>query len=250
MRKQIFCALAATLLVAPPALAEQYRSEATIPPEVTTAVEMSNSDINRVVCPGTMSDLIFSREKGLDGHFSGNSAYLKFQVKKRGDEMNYATAPTEVFVVCNDTVYSLIATPKSIPSQTLRLAPSPGDRVRENIDRYHDLPLEKRAVQLIRAAAVGDYPAGYRVMAADVQIRLSADLDTRLVRVVDVEGVGLRLKEILIKSQAEKGLELTETDFLKADIGENILAVAVEEHRLAPGAETRALVVEQKEAKW
>lgn len=242
--KKILSTLA-LLLICPAAVFAT--AEATIPPEVTTAVELSSSDINRIVCPGTMNDLIFSREKGLDGHFGGNSAYLKFQIKQQGDELTYATTPTELFLVCENTVYSLIATPKSIPSVTLRLAPAPGERMKNNINRYRDMPLEKQVLQLIRAAAGGDYPASYRIRPADIQIRLSADLDTRLIRVVDVEGVGLRLKEFSIQSLAAEDLELTETDFLAPDMGENILAITVEDHRLAPGAKTRVLVVEQKE---
>ena len=31
--------------------------------EIPTAVELSNMDINRIVCPGPMNDLIFSQEK-------------------------------------------------------------------------------------------------------------------------------------------------------------------------------------------
>ena len=237
----------ASLLTFPAATVAQFTAEATIPPEVTTAVELSSSDINRIVCPGKMNDLIFSREKGLDGHFSGNSAYLKFQIKKQGEELTYATTPTELFLVCENTVYSLIATPRSIPSTTLRLAPAPGERVKNNISRYRDMPLEKQVLQLIRTAADGEYPASYRLRSADIPIRLSADLDIRLIRVVDVEGIGLRLKEYNIQSLAADGLELTETDFLTPDIGENILAIAVEDHQLAPGVKTRVLVVEQKE---
>ncbi|MFH7319282.1 type-F conjugative transfer system secretin TraK [Desulfurivibrio sp. D14AmB] len=249
MKKQITI-LALTLLLtkSPGAVAAAFQAAATIPPEVTTAVELSNSDINRIVCPGTMSDLIFSREKGLDGHFSGNSAYLKFQVKKLDEELIHATTPSELFVVCNNTVYSLIATPRKIPSVTLRLAPAPGDAIKQNIALHQSMPLERRTLQFIREAATGHYPSSYRIMQADIQIRLSSDLDTRLTRVVDIEGVGLRLKEFNVKSIADTALDLTETDFLTPETGDNILAIAIEDHRLAPAATTRVFIVEQKEA--
>jgi len=50
--------------------------------EMPTIVQLSNRDINRIVCSGPMSDLIFSEEKGVTGHFSGNSAFIKFKAKR------------------------------------------------------------------------------------------------------------------------------------------------------------------------
>ena len=45
--------------------------------EMPTIVQLSNRDINRIVCSGPMSDLIYSEEKGVTGHFSGNSQPTK-----------------------------------------------------------------------------------------------------------------------------------------------------------------------------
>ena len=41
---------------------QNAHAENVIPAEVPTAVELSNTDINRIVCPGPMNDLIFSKE--------------------------------------------------------------------------------------------------------------------------------------------------------------------------------------------
>lgn len=62
-------------------------------PEVTTAVELSSSDINRIVCSGPINDLIFSKEKGLEGHFVGNNAFVKFAITVHGDEKNIQLHP-------------------------------------------------------------------------------------------------------------------------------------------------------------
>lgn len=224
-----------------------FKGSVTVPPEITTAVELSNTDINRIVCPGTMNDLIFSQEKGLDGHFSGNNAFVKFKITKKGEELIYSTTPSELFVVCNNVVYTLIATPKEIPAVTVRLAPATGDKLKKNISHFRNLPLEKRALQLIREAYSGEYPSGYKVAAADVKIDVSTDFATTLYRVVDVEGVGLRLKEFQIKPLAEKRLTLDEKMFLTPNISETILAIAMERHNIEPGTTGRVFVVEQKE---
>ena len=235
--------MAAALLL----FASTVHGDNVIPAEVATPVELSNHDINRIVCPGPMTDLIFSKEKGLTGHFSGNNAFIKFKIEDGGDEYIYADTPNELFVICNGAVYSLIATPRDIPSVTLRLASARGDSFKKNIAHYRKMPLEKQALQLIREAYEGNYPSSYRVTPKTKQISLSADIETTLLQIVDVEGVGLRLQEYRVKSLAEKQIAVDEKMFLSPSIGPSILAVAIENHRLNSGETTRVFVVEKKE---
>ena len=234
--------MAAALLL----FASTVHGDNVIPAEVATPVELSNHDINRIVCPGPMTDLIFSKEKGLTGHFSGNNAFIKFKIEDGGAEYIYAETPNELFVICNGAVYSLIATPRDIPSVTLRLASARGDNFKKNIAHYQKMPLEKQALQLIREAYEGNYPSSYRVTPKTKQISLSADIETTLQQVVDVEGVGLRLQEYRVKSLAEKQVAVDEKIFLSPSIGPSILAVAVENHRLNSGETSRVFVVEKK----
>ena len=232
------------LLVAAPVQADQLTGP--IPPEVTTAVDLSSSDVNRINCPGTINDLIFSKEKGIEGHFSGSNAFVKFAISVEGDEKHYADTPSELFVSCNNTIYTLIATPKRIPSVTLRLAPSPSQDLKQNIDHYQALPFEKKVLQLVREAYLQEYQESYRISAADMEVNISADLTVRLKKIVDVEGVGLRLKEYLVQPAAGDSVHVTEKDFLKSRLGERIIAVAVEDHTIAPGKSSRVFIVEQR----
>jgi conjugal transfer pilus assembly protein TraK len=242
-----FIAVFLLVVCAVPALAKEPPASGPIPAEITTAVALSSSDINRIVCPGTVNDLIFSEEKGIEGHFAGNSAFVKFKITKKGDELSYATTPTELYVICNNAVYSLIATPKRIPAVTLRLAPVGTDRLKANIARFQGLAFEKKVLQLVREAYTGQYPESYRLSAVDIPVNLSADLLVRLYRVVDIEGAGFRVKEFSVRAAGkDKGLQLDEKMFLKPDMGEGIAAVAVERHRIGPGESTRVFVVERK----
>ncbi len=215
--------------------------------EVPTTVELSNKDINRIVCPGPMNNLIFSQEKGMTGHFSGNNGFIKFKIKDMGDDYIYADTPSELFVACNNAVYTLLVTPADIPSVTLRLAPPAGDSFKKNITQYKKLPLEKRALQIISEAYTNTYPTSYRISKANKSIALAPDLAVTLQQVVDVDGVGLRLKKYQVTSLAKDKIDLDEKTFLTATISPSILAVAVEQHALAPGQATRVFVVEQKE---
>ncbi len=217
-----------------------------IPAEIPTTVELSNHDINRIVCPGPINDLIFSQEKGLTGHFSGNNGFIKFKIEATGDEYIYAKNQTELFVVCNGAVYTLLVTPSDIPSSTLRLASPKGGSLKQNIAHYRNLPLEKQALQIIREAYTGIYPSSYRVVESNQQVILSPGFTTILLQAVDVDGVGLRLKKYQVKSLAQGETHMDEKTFLSTSISKSILAVAVEDHNLDPEETTWVYVVEKK----
>ena len=228
-------------------LATNVHAGDVITAEIPTAVELSNHDINRIVCPGPINDLIFSKEKGLIGHFSGNNAFIKFKIEDTGDEYIYADTQSELFVVCEGAVYTLIVTPADISSTTLRLASPRGDALKKNIAHYKNLPLEKQALQIIREAYNGTYPSSYRVVESSRPVTLSPDLETILHQAVDVDGVGLRLKKYQVTSLAQSDIHVDEKIFLSSTISKAILAVAVEDHKLDPGETTRVFVVEKKE---
>ena len=242
MIKQIALAAASILLIA-----AIGHTESVVTAEVPTIVELSNRDINRIVCPGQMNDLIFSKEKGLIGHFSGNNAFIKFQIEKNGDEYIYADTPSELFAVCNGAVYTLIVNPMDVPSVTVRLGAPKGDTFKKNIGHYKNLPLEKQALQIIREAYNENYPSSYRITESTEHVELSAGLKATLLQAVDVDGVGLRMKKYQVQSSAANSIDLNEKIFLVPAISTSILAVAVEDHHLLPGEFTRVFVVEKKE---
>ena len=215
--------------------------------EIPTTVELSNRDINRIVCPGPMNDLIFSQEKAMTGHFSGNNGFIKFKIEDSGSEYVYADTQSELFVVCNNAVYTLLVAPADIPSVTLRLASPSGDTFKKNINHYQKMPLEKQALLLIREAYSGDYPASYRISDSTRIVSLSPDLEIQLLQVVDVDGVGLRLKKYLATSLSGNSIDVSEQLFLSSSISSSILAVAVDNHTLEPNQSTMVFVVDQKE---
>ena len=143
---RITLAVGCSLLLA----AGQCLAENGVPAEVPTLVELSSREINRIVCPGPMTDLIFSEEKGLTGHFSGNNAFIKFTAEEANGKRTYPEEPSEIYAICNGAVYTLIATPTETSAVTVRLAAAKAETVAENLERYRNLPLEKQALQLLR----------------------------------------------------------------------------------------------------
>lgn len=240
---RIFLASAVLIL----AVAGNCLASEVIQAEIPTAVKLSNRDINRIVCPGPMNDLIFSQEKAMTGHFSGNNGFIKFKIEDSGNDYVYADTQSELFVVCNNAVYTLLVTPADIPSVTLRLASPSGDTFKKNINHYQKMPLEKQALLLIREAYHGDYPASYRISDSTRMVSLSPELEIQLLQVVDVDGVGLRLRKYQATSLSEGSIDVNEQFFLSSSISNSILAVAVDNHTLEPNQSTIVFIVDQKE---
>jgi conjugal transfer pilus assembly protein TraK len=109
------------------------------------------------------------------------------------------------------------------------------------------MPLEKQVLQIIKEGYEGGYPSSYKVSNADTLIPLCADLSVSLMQTVDVEGVGLRLKQFKVASTKNEPMELQEKTFLSLGISESVLAVAIEDQVLNIGEATRVFVVEKRE---
>jgi conjugal transfer pilus assembly protein TraK len=214
-------------------------------PDVPTMVQLSNHDINRVVCSGQISDLIFSKDNGLIGRFSGDSAYITFSATDENGKRIYAKQASQMYVVCDGATYSLIAEPVAKEPITVRLAVPESKSISRNIDLFKNMPMEKRALKLIKQGYAGIYPDSYKVTDDKPErIALCSELTVIPKVTVGVEGVGLRLK--IFQVTAKQSENLTEKTFLSSKISDSILAVAVENHNLKASERTRVFVVEQK----
>lgn len=240
-------AIIATLLLAAtglPAWAlERHDGASVIKPETPIEVELSASDVNRIMCNGPISDLIYSQEKGLEGQFNGHNAFIKFKLARQGDKEIYADKPTELYVMCAGEVYTLIAFPKRIPAVTLKLASAKSSRAGL---AFAGMPYERKVVALVQDGYKGVYPDYYKISEENREISISPDVRVILKRTVDVEDESLRLKVFYITGNPTRGktLELTEKDFLLPAIGQQIAALAIEDHTLPLGSMTRMFVVE------
>jgi conjugal transfer pilus assembly protein TraK len=230
-------------LAVPAAALDRHDGVAPIRPETPLEVSLSSSDVNRITCSEPISDLIYSSEKGLEGQFTGNNAFIKFKLARQGKEEVYATKPTELYIVCGGNVYTLIATPQRIPAVTLKLAaPRSGKSERA----FGGLPFERKVLQLVQEGYRGEYPDHYKVSEENREISLSPDVRVIHRRTVTLEDESLRLKIFYLTGNPVQGqtLELSERDFLLPAIGRQIAALAIEDHTLPSGSMTRLFVIE------
>jgi|GEM_PF-1260814 len=218
-----------------------------IPPEVATKIRLSSSDLNRISCSSEIKDALTSTEKGVVIKITGKDAFIKFKVTKRGDKLVYSTTPTELYVVCGDETYSMVAVPQRIPSQTIRLSSGKERKIKDNVALYSGLPFEKMMLKAIQDVYTEQIPDSYTVTKMEKRFDSYREIRLVLKRVVDVEGEGLRIKEYLVSPKdGIKEFKMNEKMFIRTELAENPVAVSIERHVLRPGDTTRAFVVEQR----
>ena len=218
-----------------------------IPPETATKIRLSSSDLNRISCSSEIRDALTSTEKGVVIKITGKDAFVKFKVTKRGDKLVYSTTPTELYIVCDDETYSMVAIPQRVPSQTIRLSSGKERKIKDNAALYSGLPFEKMMLKAIQDVYTEQIPDSYTVAKTDKRFDAYKEVRMMLNRVVEVEGEGLRIKEYLVSlKDGAKEFKMNEKMFLRTELAENPVAISLERHILRPGNTFRAFVVEQR----
>ena len=218
-------------------------------PEVTTKVKLSNTDVNRLVCPDGIKDVVFSQEKGVKVKITDGNAFIKFQVIKKGEEMIYTEVPSEFYVVCGEDIYSLIGMPQRVPAQTIRLSSGKKRKIQQNLAIFGGMPLEKKILTLIRQSYTDQLPESYLVREIEHQVDLFPALWMSFIREVVVEGEGLAVREYRISLRSKTGqTRLSEKEFLRSELTSQPLAVAVDELLLRGGAQSRVFIVERRDS--
>jgi len=247
LNKQFLNSALAVMLVSLPALAHTQ----VVKPDVVTPVEMSNRDINRVTCvDGAINDAFFSQEKGIVVENNGNNSFIKFLIQDDGLNQEYVSSRSEFYLVCAGEIYTLMVSPKDIPGQTIRLSTGAKNRIKDNQELLSPLPDEERAVYLTMAALEDDIPDSFSVSTntnSEWVSRMTAgkpNTQLALRRTIRVDGLGLSLKEFLVRTSTTT--TFSETDFLSSAIGESIFAVTMDPLSLEPGQVGRLFVVSKE----
>lgn len=239
-----------------PVESEEYTTDAaalnaemptTVLPEVTTRIRLSSSDMNRISCQSDIKEALTSSEKGATIKITGKDAFVKFKVIKKPDgKMVYSNTPTEFYFVCGDATYTMIAYPKRIQSQTIRLTTGKEKKIKENISLYSGLPFEKKVLKAIKDVFTENIPESYSVTKPEKKISNYKELNLRLKRLVDIEGEGILVKEYEVSLKGSEPFKMSEKMFLKMGVADNPIAISLEHHVLRPSQTARVFIVEQR----
>lgn len=229
------------LLVAPASFAQTVR------PGMLTEVTISNSDLNDVICPGAISDVLTSEEKGVQIKASGQHAFVKLTVTEQYGERQYATDPVDLVIVCDDQVYKLLAQPDRIPMQTIQLV-APAQRVDANVQAMAGMPLERRILGLLAAAYRDQVPDAWTVgppPKAPSSFPRGVSVTPR--RSISIDGQGLLLEEFVLRARGgvdAEGVTLDDTVLLPLlTRATPLLALSVDPPQLSSGESGRLFVI-------
>jgi len=215
-----------------------------IPPEVLTPVEVSNRDVNRIICTDTVQDVVYSKEKPLELKVIERNIFVKFLIKQEGGKEIYYTQKIDMHVICGDSIYDILLIPKDITSQTLLLK-NAASKVKKNLSSFKGMAHEAKLIKLLRIAYTEEFPDGFTVTDLTGKKEFEAsvdysDIDLRARRKVMVEGTGLVLTEYVVT--ADKSMELRETDFL--GLSKKPYLIALEQNKLPSGGSARLFIIE------
>jgi conjugal transfer pilus assembly protein TraK len=223
--------------------------EQSLLPEVQMKAMFSASDVNRVVCGTDIKDVTFSKEKGIMVKYSGKNAFVKFAVTKLGEKTLYAVNPVEMFVVCGESVFNIIAIPKRIPSQTIRLTSGKKERIQKNNAVHAGQSFEKKLLEIIKSTYTDDFPESYTVTSGSKEINSFRDATILLKREIEVEGEGIVVHEYHVSPKDLVGqLVINERDFMKEEFCNRPLAISADKLTLRKGEVARVFVIDTKEA--
>jgi conjugal transfer pilus assembly protein TraK len=227
-----------------------YAQPQRITPEGPSQVFLSSSDINRIICPVEIRDVIYSKEKGLTVRLADNNAFVKFLVMKKDGKDLYTTTPSEIYIVCGESVYAVIAIPRRIPAQTVQLSGGKADSIKKNLAFFSEVPFEKRIIGVIKKIYTDNVPDSFTVRKMDKSYPLFQGLFLVLHAVVTIDGEGLRIKEYrarIADASKENVIYLREKDFLTTELAQRPVAISIDIMNLKKGETSRIFVVEKTE---
>jgi len=219
--------------------------ETTALPERTTAIVVSNRDVNRIYCPKDVEDVVWSKEKPVTVKVTGGNVFVKFMVARQGEAAKFAETPLDLHVVCAGEVYTLILHPRDLDSATVRLGNSTKQELAAVVKDWGSLALEDKVKRLTLVAYRHEAPSGFSrrmIETTDPRFSIKAYKDMQILGQAETlaPGTGLRATEYAVI--AAKSMSLSERDFLLKDMGD-IVAVTVDPLNVAAQGASRVIVI-------
>ena len=215
-------------------------------PEKTVPVEVSSTDVNRIVCPDEPTEIVYSQEKGMIVTASGRNLFVKFSVAKTGKTKQYNKTTNELFISVGDTVYSLILYPRQIPTQNVWLSPPKVDRWKALASRFSGLPEEEKIVRFIKAAYRDRFPEEGTLIGRNKPMKNAfPGLDVNFDKEFEIDGQGMRVKVFTLRNTRDKPMQLYEKLFMKPSFSSRPIAVCLEKIYLDSSEVGRLFIVER-----
>ena len=231
----------------PPTKPEDASGGQVAMPVITQKAVMSRSDENWIMCSEPIKEVLKDDDAHIDVKYFGTSAFIKFQYLTDADKQKIiypAPRPVSLHIPCGDAIYSIIAVPVNIQSQTIRLGnEGKVTRIKDNATLFHEQDTRKRVQELIRRAYADDIPDSFEVKTINKPLAILRDVSCVFHRTISVPGEGMVLKEYYLTPNVD-GIEFTPKQFIRKEFSAVPVPVAVIPAKPAKGERARLFLVE------
>lgn len=233
----------------PAKFAERPSSEVMVYPETVKTVEMDNVDYNRIQCPGTISDIVVSKEHHVTAKYNGNNGFVTFQHMIKDGKPIYQKNPAEMHIICDGEVYTIIGVPTALQSSPkIRLLPGNKNKIEQNAALFGGMPLIKKCIRFVKLAYKDNLPQSFNVTHVNTSFDIYKGMKLVLTALVKAPGEGLQMKEYSVSNINKKEpIDFTEKDFLKIELTTNpqFISIGPPKYSLNPGESVRVFIVER-----
>jgi len=229
-------------------------------PEKTVWIELSNTDVNRVVCiEGKITNVFYSQEKGVIVKISEDEVYIKFKTlfNPQTNKTVRITTPTEFYIRCAGKTYSFIAQPKSIPTKTVYLV-DVTKRMEPPKDLLEKASVDEAIVKIVRQVFLDRIPPYWEKPEKFLPVLVNKTFvdqktnEQATIRIMEMNRYRIPGTPILVRVFKIKLLDfgkyvhLNEKVLLDAKLTKNPIAISVLDHWLMTGKkETRGVIIEK-----
>jgi len=229
-------------------------------PEKTVWIELSNTDVNRIVCVnGKIGNIFFSQEKGMIVKISGNEAYIKFKslLDPLTNKITRITTPAEFYIRCAGKTYSFIAKPKAIPTKTVYLVDI-AKKVEPPKELLEKASVDEAIVKIIRQVFLDRIPLYWEKPEKFLPVLLQKTVldpnsnEQATIRIIEtvryrIPGVPILVRVFKIRLlDLNKYVQINEKLLLDERLTKNPIAISVLDHWLmSDKRETRAVIIEK-----
>jgi conjugal transfer pilus assembly protein TraK len=161
--------------------------------------------------------------------------------------LKYATEPAELFIICGEAVYHVIAVPKAVPSKTVFLSEGMKTKIKHNLDYFSGMSHEEKLIKINEQVYRNEIPDSYTVATPGSKIDIFRELLVTYVRRIEVPGEGFIAKEYFVTLKPNvPELTVKEKNFLVPELTQATSWIMLDKHNIKQGDTGRLIIIEKK----
>lgn len=203
----------------------------------TTFVELSNRDLNVILFPDSVK--VLTQSDLLEVQIEGQRVFISF----KKDMLNEALpdTPQQIYFLINDSTYSMVAVPKSIPAVTVMVQTETELTEDEALKWEQEHPYIATIKGLMKAMYANKLPPGYSLTGMNDGEDVSQWEGLSRVMSKKYVGAALSGEVYSLHNRSADVVRLKEQEFYE----KGVIAVSIDSHELRPDEKTSLYLVKK-----